>query len=670
MSNKIIGKEYPLAKIFSADFEYHIPGYQRPYAWTETETGVLFDDLYDFFQADTEDNYFLGSIVLIKSEGERRAEVIDGQQRLTTLSILFAVMADRFIGEEYKTRCKNYLQEEGNILEGISAQPRVFLRDRDQDFFSKYIQDVRLNDLNDLDPATMDTEAKRHIQANCVVLREKFKESFTGDDDLLKFSKMLLTRCFFVVVSTPNQESAFRVFSVMNSRGLDLLPTDIIKSKTIGHLPTDQQKLYTDRWEELESLTGRDGFNAVFTHTRMIFAKERPRKTLLEEFTEYVLQATQPAELIDEYIEPYTEAYLQLRDCAYISTKHADEINNLLYWLNKTDNKDWMPAGIKFLATYKNDSAYILWFIKKLERLAAYLYITSQDENRRMNRYKWILVEMENRPDSSIAEPLVNIELTEWEQQMFRDTLDGEIYPMTSKRRNYIVQRLDSFVGGGGASYTDAVFTIEHVLPQHPQARSEWMKLWSNEENQKYWLNRIANLVPLTRRHNSSAQNYDFEMKKEKYFTSKNGTSSYALTTQVLHAAEWTPEYVQKRQETLVAVFSKHWELDVENAIPMDSNFKLAGRGASATGYPGDNDSFVVRKGSRISSDVTSGLQPGYLALRKDLITKGVIQNDTFVENYSFNSVSAASSVVLGRASNGRTEWTRIDGRTFAHGGH
>ena len=50
MSNKITGKEYPLSKIFSADFEYHIPGYQRPYAWTEEETGILFDDLYEFFK--------------------------------------------------------------------------------------------------------------------------------------------------------------------------------------------------------------------------------------------------------------------------------------------------------------------------------------------------------------------------------------------------------------------------------------------------------------------------------------------------------------------------------------------------------------------------------------------------------------------------------------------
>lgn len=121
MSNKITGKEYPLSKIFSADFEYHIPGYQRPYAWTEEETGILFDDLYEFFQTEAVDNYFLGSIVLIKDENKPHADVIDGQQRLTTLSILLSVMANSFHTEAYRNNCKKYLQEEGNILEGIAG---------------------------------------------------------------------------------------------------------------------------------------------------------------------------------------------------------------------------------------------------------------------------------------------------------------------------------------------------------------------------------------------------------------------------------------------------------------------------------------------------------------------------------------------------------------------
>lgn len=671
MSNKITGKEYPLSKIFSADFEYHIPGYQRPYAWTEEETGILFDDLYEFFQTEAVDNYFLGSIVLIKDENKPYADVIDGQQRLTTLSILFSVMANSFHTEAYRNNCKKYLQEEGNILEGIAAQPRIFLRDWDQDFFSKYIQDIQLDALVQIDPVTLDTEAKRHIQKNCTVLREKFSEVFNDENDLLKFTQFILTRCFLVVVSTPNQESAFRVFSVMNSRGLDLLPTDIIKSMTIGKLPKDEEQKYTEKWEELENLTGRDGFNEVFTHTRTIFAKERPKKNLLDEFKEYVIKQTSPKSLVDEYLIPYTEAYVCLKNCDFSSTQNAEEINELLLWLNKTNNHDWMPPAIKFLTDHKNDSVYILWFIRKLERLASYLLVTAKDVNQRMERYKWILVEMESRPDNNLTAPLENIELTDWEKQQFIDALNGEIYSMTAKRRNYIIQRLDSFLSDGGATYNTKLFTIEHVLPQHPSADSEWMKLWPDTQTQRFWLNKIANLVPLTRQRNSAAQNYDFNTKKIKYFQPKNGTSSYTLTTQVINIAAWTPEVVEARQKDLEKIFISKWDLKISKENSSENPiYKLAGRGGNASGYSLDGDNFVVMKGSHIAPDITDGLQTGYLILRNQLIADGMIVDGTFKEDYTFTSVSAAAVVILGRSANGRTEWTKLDGRTFAQVGH
>lgn len=671
MSNKITGKEYPLSKIFSADFEYHIPGYQRPYAWTEEETGILFDDLYEFFQTEAVDNYFLGSIVLIKDENKPYADVIDGQQRLTTLSILFSVMANSFHTEAYRNNCKKYLQEEGNILEGIAAQPRIFLRDWDQDFFSKYIQDIQLDALVQIDPVTLDTEAKRHIQKNCTVLREKFSEVFNDENDLLKFTQFILTRCFLVVVSTPNQESAFRVFSVMNSRGLDLLPTDIIKSMTIGKLPKDEEQKYTEKWEELENLTGRDGFNEVFTHTRTIFAKERPKKNLLDEFKEYVIKQTSPKSLVDEYLIPYTEAYVCLKNCEFSSTQNAEEINELLLWLNKTNNHDWMPPAIKFLTDHKNDSVYILWFIRKLERLASYLLVTAKDVNQRMERYKWILVEMESRPDNNLTAPLENIELTDWEKQQFIDALNGEIYSMTAKRRNYIIQRLDSFLSDGGATYNTKLFTIEHVLPQHPSADSEWMKLWPDTQTQRFWLNKIANLVPLTRQRNSAAQNYDFNTKKIKYFQSKNGTSSYTLTTQVINIAAWTPEVVEARQKDLEEIFISKWDLKISKENSSENPiYKLAGRGGNASGYSLDGDNFVVMKGSHIAPDITDGLQTGYLILRNQLIADGMIVDGTFKEDYTFTSASAAAVVILGRSANGRTEWTKLDGRTFAQVGH
>lgn len=665
--SEINGHEYQLLKIFSSDFEYHIPAYQRPYAWTVEETNTLFEDLYGFFTSEKEDeNYFLGSIVLIKENNERKSDVIDGQQRLTTLTILFSVLADNLTDSKKKASCMKRLQEEGDELAGIASLPRVFLREWDQDFFNKYIQNVNISDLSKIDPATLDTEAKRHIQENCIALSEKFKETFQGDEDkLLEFSAFLLKRCYLVVVSTPSQESAFRVFSVMNSRGLNLLPTDIIKSETIGKLPVDLQQSYTDKWEELENQVGREGFNEVFTHTRTIVTMEKAKKKLLDEFRSYVVPETTPKSLIDDFLEPYTLAYMKLKNCSYTSTKNAEEINEYLYWLNKCNNYDWMPPAILFMTMYPDDSDYLLWFIRMLERLSSYLQITAQDVNRRMARYKFVLTELKEKPHSTLSNPIRNIELTEWEKEEFLKALNGEIYTMPAVRRNYIIQRLDSFVSDGGATYNAKLFTIEHVLPQNPSAGSEWYDLWPDAKIRQFWLNRIANLVPLTRQRNSAAQNYDFKLKKEKYFTTKGGTSSYQLTTQVLNIDTWSPDVVESRQKDMIDIFTKNWKLEKNTEQKVKEKFLLSGRGGNATGYPLDSDNFIVYAGSKISKDITERFPQTYASIRDSLINNGIIVNGIFTKDYTFTSSSAAACVVLGRSANGRKEWTLLDGRTY-----
>lgn len=133
---------------------------------------------------------------------------------------------------------------------------------------------------------------------------------------------------------------------------------------------------------------------------------------------------------------------------------------------------------------------------------------------------------------------------------------------MTSAKRNYLVLRLDSFISDGAASYKSNVFTIEHVLPQTVSSGSEWERIWSDLEERTYWLNKIGNLIPLTKRHNSKAQNYDFVTKKDKYFRNNDvGVTSYALATDVLNYAEWTPEIVKERQQKLIDSYKKGWDL-------------------------------------------------------------------------------------------------------------
>jgi len=560
MTKKISGAEFPLAKIFSSDFDYSIPSYQRPYAWTDVQAGELFSDLVDFFAKEKDDTYFLGSIVLIKEEGKPPAEVIDGQQRLTTLTILLAALTTQFTGE-LRADFENYIREPGRASQGLKPKPRLALRERDRQFFADYIQGLQLAELVALDPAQLDNESQRNVRRNAEVMLQRLKTTFGEDTDrLCEFGAFLVQRCFLVAVSTPSQQSAFRVFSVLNSRGLDLLPTDIIKSDVIGSIKQARQEAFTETWEELEVETGRDGFAEVFGHIRMIYAKEKARRSLLEEFRERVIAKVGSAEdLVSTVVEPYTQAYLIAKHCQYVSTSNAAEINALLKWLNRIDNSDWLPSAMKFLADHENDAAYVHWFLRKLERLAACMHICGYDVNARIERYATLLRALEKT--HSMASPVAAVELTAYEQSTLRRVLQSDIYLMTARRRNYLILRLDSFLVDGAATYDPTVLTIEHVLPQTVDDDSVWAAQWPNVSDRNLWLHRLANLVPLTQRRNSQAQNYDFERKKKAYFGGKQGVSSYALTTQVLNTATWTPTVVEQRQADLLEMLSTKWEL-------------------------------------------------------------------------------------------------------------
>lgn len=560
MSKKISGAEYPLSKIFSSEFEYVIPSYQRPYAWTVDQASELFDDLKSFYDSEDEEGYFLGSIVLIKSEEKPLAEVIDGQQRLTTLTILFAVMACAH-DEANKDELKGYVVEPGKKVEKIEPKPRLSLRERDRAFFRKYVQEFRLEQLAALDESALESEAQAHIVRNAKHLQEAIGKAFKTPDELIEFASFLTTRCYLVAVSTPNEMSAFRVFSVMNSRGLDLQPTDIIKADIIGKMKSEaERQTYNDKWEEMEVELTREGFRDLFTYLRMIYAKEKAKRTLLEEFREHVLpENPDPKAFIDDVLEPFTEALDFIRNASYTATKNAEEVNFYITWLNRIDNSDWIPPAMLFLKMHRNEPALLADFFYRLERLAAYIHVCRVYVNERIEIYGNLISEIE--ADTPLDE-MEWLDLSEEEKETFRDVLDGNVYEFTPRRRNYLLLRLDSFISDGAASYDTKILTIEHVLPQTVTAGSEWAEWWPEPHVRKEWVHRLANLVPLNKKKNSSAQNYDFAKKCDTYFKGKSDVSSYALTTQVLSMRKWKPKTVKARQEALLEVLIENWNLE------------------------------------------------------------------------------------------------------------
>lgn len=125
----------------------------------------------------------------------------------------------------------------------------------------------------------------------------------------------------------------------------------------------------------------------------------------------------------------------------------------------------------------------------------------------------------------------------------------------------YVLLRLDTKLSEGTATYDYEKVSIEHVLPQRPGTDSEWVRLFPTREVRDKYVNRLGNLVLLSRGKNMKAENFDFEVKKQKYFMTDDGISSFVITTQVLKKSEWTPVIIERRQEDLMSALKSLWKL-------------------------------------------------------------------------------------------------------------
>lgn len=558
--SSIKGSELKLHKVFSSDFQFEIPDYQRPYSWQIEHAEELFDDLWTFReQEDKSEEYFLGSIVLIKDDSSNLADVVDGQQRLTTLTILLAAIRDRLRGHpKWGGAFDKYIMEPGDITLDLSPKPRLFLRKKDRDFFVQYIQSPGgIEEMGRLD-ASRYQDSKLNLINNARAFENRLADI---DQELVgQFGQFIVQKCLLVLVTTENFKSAYRIFSVMNDRGMDLAPSDILKANIISSIGEHERARYTELWEDMEDRLGRDNFNDLFAHIRMIVRKEKYRRSVLDEFTDYVVKpAASGKKLMDDVLLPYCDTLEVVLNNSFKSQSDAADINRLIEWLYYLNNKDWVPVAMEFIRKFEGDTKKLKSHLRLLERLGASLFIRGVYATPRIERFGQVLRELEQ--DKDLLATRSALDLSPAEQRDTLYWLNSDVYRYSNRLRSYIMMRVDSFMSDQHVSYKDRTKTIEHVLPQNPASDSEWRDLWTDEERE-HWVDRVGNLVLLSRKKNSEASNYDFDKKKEKYFRTKSGISNFATSTDVLNYNNWTPGDIEERQKKLIGVLSEKWSLD------------------------------------------------------------------------------------------------------------
>ncbi|WP_426020764.1 DUF262 domain-containing protein [Brevundimonas sp. DWR2-3-1b1] len=560
MATSLTAHERRISQIFSNEYSFSIPGYQRPYAWGREQAQDLLDDLIGFMRGRTEPvldmpPYFLGSIVLIKPDASPDADVVDGQQRLTTLTLLLSAIRASVSAKD-AADLTHLIYQEGAPILGTQDHFRLLLRPQDREFFQNYVQRAGgFAKLLTLEHQLSDSQ--RRLRDNGRLFTDRIVTM--SEEDRARLAQFIVTRCFLVVVSTPDLDSAYRIFSVMNSRGLDLSATDILKAEIIGAIPSEYRDTYTGKWETAEEDLGREAFVDLFSHVRMIYRKTKPQGTLLKEFQAHVSADRDPRKLIDEIILPAARAYEELVDESYVSSQFAEEVNRHLKWLNRLEYSDWMPPALAYSVAHRGEPEAMRDFFADLERLAYAVTITRMGVNDRIERFSLLTGEIEAGAD--LTAQTSALQLTPAEKVEFYDRLGGPVYDTLPARvRSTLLLRLDDLMSGGGATYDYPTVTVEHVLPQNPGAESAWTVWFPEPEARANWVHRLGNLALLTRKKNSGASNYEFDRKKDAYFAN-GGVSPFSLTTQVLGHETWTPSIVAARQLALVGRLADHWRL-------------------------------------------------------------------------------------------------------------
>lgn len=198
-------------------------------------------------------------------------------------------------------------------------------------------------------------------------------------------------------------------------------------------------------------------------------------------------------------------------------------------------------------------------FARDLDRLAYSLFILRSRIEERIGRYAAILKAIEAGNSLDLFDENSKLQLTPEEKEEVRHTLRSPIN-RNSEETRILLLRLDSMLAEEGAQYDQKIITVEHVLPRNPEIGSQWMTWFPDEAVRGEWVNKLANLVLLSRKTNARAKNYEFDRKKDEYFQ-KHGVTTFALTVQVINEEKWTPEKLESRQNYLCNKMIEEWRL-------------------------------------------------------------------------------------------------------------
>lgn len=544
-------------QIFTEYSVLTVPIFQRNYSWKKDEWEQLWNDIGE--GKDQNKHHYLGSIVLVKNKGT--VIMIDGQQRLTTISIVlksiewcFRQLIKQGINVDDSKERATYISRliyDKNIYDLSKVVNKIRMNDTNNEVYSRYI----MKDI-DINSDEITSESNRLLLSCYIYFKQVISSTCLNEDGTLNQVKLLDYYTYIsknidiVEIMADNYDDAYVIFETMNDRGVVLSPADLLKNYLFSKTPEGDHAEVIKIWNRIINQVGEKELLKFIRHYWISRNKKILARELFKAIKNYINEGRDIKEFLYE-LEQGAIIYRAISEPNNPMWKNNKHIEKYLSEIKLFKVDLCYPV---LLATQLNisDNQLKINLFKLCSRISfRYIVIGNGAQNDLENAYNKLCLSIIERKNNLDFEK-IKVDMKEFivSDETFKTAFSEKVLKSRQNKAliKYILRCIEKNLGGDIGDDQ----SIEHILPEHPD--DKWESLFENESGS--YIYRLGNYTLLKTKENNDLGSAPFNEKRLVYKNSK-----YIITQKIASKTEWTKESIEDRQRAMADTANAVWNI-------------------------------------------------------------------------------------------------------------
>ena len=561
-----------LRQLLGNGLRYRVPMFQRDYSWGPDEWDDLWQDMVAVVEEDAEPAHYMGYLVL-QSTNNRAFDVIDGQQRMTTMSVLILAAVGHLMdlstsagpdrdNSENRQRADQLRSSYIGYLDPVTlvSQAKLTLNRNNDRFYQNYLvpleQPLRKQGLN---------VSENLLRQAFLWFKERIKRQSDGSGiAVAQLVDALVDKLFFTVITVTDELNAFKVFETLNSRGVRLSTTDLLKNYLFSVISCDRPheediKALEDRWDSIVDLLGSERF-PEFLRTFWNSRNKLVRKADLFKVIRSATQNRPAAFTLIREMDRSAQVYVALRRPEEGSNWTAEERKSLeqLKMFNVRQPLSLLLAVFERFG--EEDRRGFQKFLRAITILSfRYNVICGRQSKDQEGIYNQIAQEISSSEIENVNEALIKLRPIYPDDREFQAAFEEKALRTTSHRNKKVVRfilfQLEEHLSGNAFEIESSRYTIEHILPENP-SDDNWGQF--TEQQQEGFTYRLGNMTVLEAKDNRDLGHSGYDKKRLTY-----EKSCFAITKNLADQYDqWTMEKIRANQRWMAKQATAIWRVN------------------------------------------------------------------------------------------------------------